>query len=233
MKIVMINGQNHKGSTYHIGRMIIDKLDGENKVTEFFLPKDLNHFCMGCYKCIEDDTACPFYEEKSVILRAVKDADLLVITTPTYCMHVSAPMKTLIDMTFDYWMVHKPRACMFTKRAVVVSTSAGAGTKSAINDVCDALLYLGVPYVVKYGLPVQAMNWDAIADKKKEKINRDTAKIARKLSTDKKPAVGIKTRFLFGMMGMMQKNGWGASPSEKEYWEKQGWLDGKKPWKSG
>ena len=35
----MINGQNHKGSTYHIGKMLADKLGGE--VTEFFLPKDL------------------------------------------------------------------------------------------------------------------------------------------------------------------------------------------------
>jgi len=25
MKIVMLNGQNHKGSTYHIGRQIIDQ----------------------------------------------------------------------------------------------------------------------------------------------------------------------------------------------------------------
>lgn len=26
MKIAMINGQNHKGSTYHIGKMLADKL---------------------------------------------------------------------------------------------------------------------------------------------------------------------------------------------------------------
>ena len=31
MKIVMLNGQNHKGSTYHIGRMIIDKISGETE----------------------------------------------------------------------------------------------------------------------------------------------------------------------------------------------------------
>jgi multimeric flavodoxin WrbA len=79
MKIVMLNGQNHKGSTYHIGRQIIDKIDGKNEVTEFFFPKDLNHFCVGCYKCIEDTTACPYYDEKKVILKAVNYADLLVI----------------------------------------------------------------------------------------------------------------------------------------------------------
>ena len=49
MKIVMLNGQNHKGSSYHIGRQIIDKISGENEITEFFFPKDLDHFCLGCY----------------------------------------------------------------------------------------------------------------------------------------------------------------------------------------
>jgi multimeric flavodoxin WrbA len=82
----------------------------------------------------------------------------LVITTPTYCLHVSAPLKSLIDMTFDYWMVRRPKKCMFSKRAVVVSTSAGAGSKSAIKDVCDALFYLGIPSVTKYGIAVQAMS---------------------------------------------------------------------------
>lgn len=34
MKTVIINGQNHKGSTYHIGKLLADKIGGE--VTEFF-----------------------------------------------------------------------------------------------------------------------------------------------------------------------------------------------------
>ena len=104
MKIVMLNGQNHRGSSYHIGRAVIDRIEGEKEVTEFFFPKDLDHFCLGCYRCIEDAAACPFYEEKKVILDAIDGADLLVVTTPTYCMHVSAPLKAFIDLTFDLWM---------------------------------------------------------------------------------------------------------------------------------
>ena len=46
MRIVMLNGQNHKGSTYHIGRMIADKIPGDNEIREFFFPRDLNHFCI-------------------------------------------------------------------------------------------------------------------------------------------------------------------------------------------
>ncbi|MDD6038487.1 MAG: NAD(P)H-dependent oxidoreductase [bacterium] len=230
MKIVMLNGQNHKGSTYHIGRMIADKVRGDNEIREFFFPRDLNHFCAGCYSCIEDVTACPCYEEKKVILEAVDEADLLIVTTPTYCLHMSAPLKSFFDLTFDEWMSHRPRPSMFKKRAVIVSTSAGASTKSALKDVEDILFYLGIPSITKYGLAVAAMGWDGVSDKKKEKIEADTNRIAKKLSSGKIPHVGVKTRFIFNMMGMMQKNGWSASPVEKAYWEENGWLDNKRPW---
>lgn len=231
MKVVLIHGQNHKGSSYHIGRMIADKIQGVNEITEFFLPRDLNHFCLGCYNCIEDDAKCPFYDEKRKIMDAVEDADVLIFTTPTYCMHASAPMKSFIDLTFTYWMVHRPRKCMFSKRAVVVSTAAGTGMKSAIKDITNTFFYWGVPYIKSYSVAVQAMSWDGVSDKKKAKIEKDTAKLAKKLSSGKKPSVGIKTRFMFKVMGTMQSAGWGSSPVEKEYWEQNGWLGKKRPWK--
>ena len=231
MKIVIIHGQNHKGSSYNIGRMIANKISGEEDITEFFLPRDLNHFCLGCYACIDDDTRCPFYEEKSRIMTAVEAADVLIFTTPTYCMRASAPMKSFIDLTFNYWMVHRPRKCMFTKKAIVVSTAAGSGTKSAIKDITNTLFYCGVPYVLSYGISVQAMNWNAVADKKKEKIEKDTTKLADKVLKKKRVKAGIKTKALFMMMRMMQKMGWGSSDAEKAYWEQKGWLGKGRPWK--
>ena len=230
MKIVMLNGQNHKGSTYAVGRSIADKIEGEKEVTEFFFPKDLDHFCLGCYRCIEDAAACPFYGEKKAILDAVDAADILVVTTPTYCMHVSAPLKSFFDLTFDLWMAHRPMASMFRKKAVIVSTSAGASTRSALKDVEDALFYMGVPEIHKYGLAVQAMNWQQVSGQKKAKIERDTAAIAKKLSSSGAPSVGVKTRAMFRIMGMLQKKGWNSSPVETAYWKERGWLDGKKPW---
>ncbi len=231
MKIILIHGQNHKGSSYHIGRMIADKIQGDKEIIEFFLPRDLNHFCLGCYKCIEGDENCPFFEEKKVIMDKVEAADLLIFTTPTYCMRASAPMKSFLDLTFTYWMSHRPRGCMFTKKAVVISTSAGAGAKTAVKDVETALFYWGVPYVISYGIAVQAMNWDMVSDKKKGKIQKDIIKLAKRLSNDKKPMVGVKTRFIFKMMGMMHSAGFDSSPIEKQYWEKNGWLGKRRPWK--
>ena len=43
MKIVIIHGQSHKGSTYHLARMLAGKIGGE--VKEFFLPMFLPILC--------------------------------------------------------------------------------------------------------------------------------------------------------------------------------------------
>lgn len=231
MKVVLVHGQNHKGSSYHVGHMIVDKLSDVSSVDEFFLPRDLNHFCLGCYQCIEDDTKCPFYEEKRKIMDAVEAADLLVFTTPTYCMRASAPMKSLLDLTFNYWMIHKPRKCMFRKKAVVVTTAAGAGGKSAMKDITNTFLYWGIPYVKTCGMSVQAMNWAGVSEKNKAKLEKATDRLARQISAKKVVRPGLKTKGLFLMMRMMQKAGWGSGEAEKEYWETQGWLEKGRPWK--
>lgn len=229
MRIVLIHGQNHKGSTYHISELLVEQFENSD-IQEFFLPRDLEHFCLGCYKCIENDEECPFFNEKRRIMQAVENADLLIFTTPTYCMHASAPMKSFIDLTFTYWMSHRPRACMFSKKAVVISTAAGKGTKSAIKDISNTLFYWGVPYIKEYGITVQAMSWEQVSKKKKEKIKLDIVKLANSIKK-KKIHIGIKTKFMFNMMRMMQLNDWGSSKIEKEYWRKNGWLDKKRPWK--
>lgn len=53
MQISVINGQNHKASSYTMGRILAEKLTDEGRISEFFLPRDLHHFCLGCYACIE------------------------------------------------------------------------------------------------------------------------------------------------------------------------------------
>ncbi len=231
MKIVMINGQNHKGSTYHIGRLFIDNLSGEKEVKEFFLPSALNHFCIGCYSCIEDETKCPYFSEKNAIMEEVEQADLLVFTTPNYCMAPSAPIKAFIDLTFTYWMSHKPRKSMFYKKAVVISTAAGIGSKQAIKPIKRTLSYWGIPSVKTYGTSVQAMNWNGVTEEKKLKIEKAIKSLAKKILRKGKTPIGFKTKFMFAMFAGMQKSGMGSSITEKEYWEKQGWLGKERPWK--
>ena len=231
MKITMVHGQNHKGSTWHVADELLKNIDADYTLKEFFLPKDLNHFCLGCYACVKSREQCPFWEDKAQLDTALREVDLLIFTTPTYCMMPSAPMKAFIDLFFTNWMSHKPCEEMFAKRAVIISTAAGAGAKKATKPIAEMLLYWGVPKVSRYGLAVNASSWAGVPEKKKAKIAGDMKKLGKKLSAGKKPGIGVRTRFLFRLMAGMQKAGWGAGPEEKAYWQEKGWLNGKKPWK--
>ena len=83
MKIVIIHGQNHKGSTYMAARQLADKIGGEQ--CEFFLPKDFDKPCLGCYTCFHTDlTQCPHYKELEPLMTAMLEADVLIFESPVY-----------------------------------------------------------------------------------------------------------------------------------------------------
>ena len=231
MRITVIHGQNHKGSTWHAADELLKNMGAGCEIREFYLPRELGHFCSGCLACLKSRESCPYWPEKAPIDAALREADLLVFTTPTYCMLPSAPMKAFMDLFFTNWMSHKPCEEMFSKRAVVISTAAGAGAKKAAKPIAEMLLYWGVPKVRRCGLAVNASSWEGMPEKKKAVILRDMKKLAGRLSVTAAPRVGLKTRFLFRLFAGMQKANWGAAPEEKAYWQEKGWLDGGKPWK--
>ncbi|MFA9377982.1 MAG: flavodoxin family protein [Lachnotalea sp.] len=228
MKIVLIHGQNHKGSTYHIGRMLAEKLSGE--ITEFFLPKDFGQFCVGCTNCfMKQEASCPHYENLSPITKAIDEADVLIFASPVYVYHATGSMKTLLDHYGYRWMVHRPEEKMFTKQAVCISTAAGAGMKSTNKDIADSLFYWGVAKIYKYGVAVRATSYEKISSKIKKKIEQKTTTMSNKIkarSGNIKP--GIKTRVLFYIMRMVQKSGWNEVDSL--YWKKKGWTEKQRPW---
>lgn len=203
MKITIIHGQNHKQTTYHIGRLLIDKLGNGNQINEFFLPRDLNQFCMGCYQCIlQDETACPHYNQLESIKKSMLEADLLIFTTPLYCLHASASMKALLDHCFSYFMVHQPKQEMFNKKAVIISASAGSSAKGAIKDIKDSLSYWGISNIYSYTIRSQSMSYMEVKDEKKVKIDNDMKTLASKIIS-RPTKVSIYTKCLFYAMRFM------------------------------
>ena len=128
MKITIIHGQSHKGSTYNIAKILADKLEGE--VQEFFLPRDFNEFCVGCTNCfMKSEDKCPHFEKLKVLTQAIDNADVLIFASPVYVYHVTGAMKNFLDHYGYRWLVHRPDERMFKKQAVCISTAAGGGMK--------------------------------------------------------------------------------------------------------
>lgn len=228
MKIAVIHGQNHKGSTYHIAKMLADNLQGE--VTEFFLPRDFGQFCVGCTNCFQrSEKLCPHYEKLLPITEAIDAADVLIFDSPVYVYHVTGAMKTFLDHYGYRWMVHRPREEMFHKQAVCISTAAGAGMKSTNKDMADSMFFWGVGKIYTYGVAVAATSYDGIEEKQKEKIQKRITALAEKIKKNNgKVTPSIKTKMFFYLMRMLQKKGW--NEVDVAYWKERGWDKGKHPW---
>lgn len=231
MRVLIVNGQNHKGSTYHIGRMIADNLTTENEINEVFLPRDFSDFCCGCTKCfMSDEKLCPHYERLNPITRLIDKADVLIFTSPVYVYHATGAMKALLDHYGYRWMVHRPEEKMFSKQAVVVSTAAGGGMKSTNKDMKDSLSFWGVPKIYSIGTAIRAVSWDKVKPEMKEKLDRKTKRIANKIKHSTiKTRVSLKGYLFFTIMSFANRSGWNKADSE--YWKSKGWTTNKKPWK--
>lgn len=228
MKIVIIHGQSHKGSTYHIAQILSQKIGGE--VKEFFLPRDFGEFCLGCTKCFsESESKCPHYEKLKPITDAIDESDVIILASPVYVYHATGAMKAFLDHYGYRWMVHSPEESMFKKQGVCISTAAGAGMKWTNKDMLDSLFFWGVAKRYQIGVGVAATDWNSVSDKKKNLIEKSTSNIAKKIKQrNGKVKPGLKTKGFFMIMRMMQKNGF--NPRDVEYWKEKGWIDGKKPW---
>ena len=207
--------------------MLADKLGGE--VTEFFLPRDFGEFCCGCTNCfMKGEEKCPHFENP--ITKAVDEADVLILTSPVYVYHCTGSMKAWLDHYGWRWIVHRPEEKMFSKRAVVISTAAGAGMKSTNKDMADSLSFWGIPKIYKIGFGIHATSWSKVSDKMLAKIRKKTDRIAAKLKSDSfEPKVSAKGRMYFTIFHFANKKGW--NPADSAYWQAKGWTEKKRPWK--
>lgn len=228
MKITVIHGQGHQGSTYHIAKQLCDKIGGE--VTEFFLPKDFDCFCKGCTVCfLKGESSCPDYEKLKPITEALDNADVIILASPVYVMHATGAMKSLLDHYGYRYMVHRPEEKMFSKQAVCIATAAGAGMRSTIKDMADSTFFWGCVRTYKLGVAVMETRWEMVKPKIKSKIEKKTDWLAKKiLSRADRINPTIKTRAFFCIMSMLQRNGF--NEADANYWKEKGWSSGKRPW---
>lgn len=229
MKIVLINGTNHKGSTYNIAHNLALKVGGEIK--EFFLPKDFDSLCLGCTTCFaKDEHKCPHYEKLKPLTEALLESDLIILASPVYVYHVTGAMKAFLDHYGYMWMAHRPEEVMFKKQALVVSTAAGAGMKSTNKDMADSLYFWGVAKTYKMGYAVRAVDWNFVTPKLKNKIEKKSNKIAKKIiKRNGKIKPGFKTKAFFFLMHLLERNGW--NQADVDYWKEKGWTGKVRPWK--
>ena len=231
MKIAIIHGQSHEGSTCMAARELANKVGGE--IREFFLPQDFNKPCLGCYTCFKTERSnCPHYKELEPLVTAILDADLLILASPVYVYHATGPMMSFLDHFGTWWMVHRPVPEMSEKQAVAIATAAGGGMKSTARDMADSLEMWGIHKVYRLGLGVQAVSKETIPDKILQKIHRKTDRLACRIRENAgKRGCNRRAKKWVYRMRFAHRH---FPPTEPDYgyWESQNWHGKSRPWRS-
>ena len=133
--------------------------------------------CNGCYKCImEGEEYCPHYDIINPIMDKIRKCDGIIIGSPVYSMNVTALLKNFFDHTA--YLYHRPQ--FFTKKALVIVTTAGAGQKKVADYIDENLKYWGVNNI--YKLHFACGGKDSL---EKDKINKTAKKFARDVESKK------------------------------------------------
>jgi len=235
LKIVVINGNEHHGSTWNSVQLFIEKVSqlSKHEVTEFFLPKDMPNFCIGCFSCfLNGEHTCPHAVSVTPIIKAIEECDLIILSSPVYGFDVTGQMKALLDHLCFMWLSHRPNPKMFNKVGLIVCTTAGAGLYHTSKTLKNSLKFWGVKRIYTYKKAVAALKWNDVSKKNKDDIDKAINIMALKVISTvngiNKLSTPFFTKFMFNLMKvMMKKNNW--NQTDRKHWESLGWLKGNKP----
>ncbi len=238
MKITVINGTEKHGVTHHLKELFLEGFRGCAEITEFYLPKDCPVFCQGCARCIlKGEHTCRDSRYVQAIIQALLRADLIVMTSPAYVMHVPGSMKAFLDHLAYLWMPHRPSPEMFGKRAVIITQCLGAGASSTAKDIKHSLSWWGISSIQVFSERLMGdIFWDRLTEEKRMQLTRKIRLLSEKLARinyeePAKTRPAAKMKFLF--CRMMQKSLYENDPQylDGKYWAEHGWLGKNRPWK--
>lgn len=147
MKYLIINGSPRKKNTYDVIMHAASNLEGDFE--EIHLMEKQIPLCVGCMNCIMiGEDRCPHHDKVQPIVDKIKECDAVIIGSPVYAMNVTSLLKNFIDHTA--YLYHRPQ--FFTKKGLVVVTTAGAGHKKVANYIDETLRHWGVNKVYKIAM---------------------------------------------------------------------------------
>ncbi len=213
MKYLIINGSPRKKNTWAVVKQVKKNLNGEFE--EIQLSKEKIPMCNGCFKCIMDgENKCPHYDLINPIVDKIKNSDGIIIASPVYAMNVTALLKNLLDHTAYFY--HRPY--FFTKKALVIVTTAGAGQKKVAKYIDETLRHWGVNKVHslsfacggKYSLDTN-------------KINKISSEFKKDVESGRLHSPKIMDIIFYAVWRVMSlKND--AIKADKEYWTETGLI---------
>jgi len=166
MKYLIINGSPRTKNTWKIVKQAQKNINGEFE--ELHLIGEKIPLCVGCMKCIFDgEDRCPHFDKVKPIVDKIRECDAMIITSPVYAMNVSGILKNFFDHTA--YLYHRPE--FFTKKALVVVSTAGAGHKKVAKYIDETLRHWGFNRV--YSISMACGGKDFLEEDKIDKVSKN------------------------------------------------------------
>lgn len=147
MKILILNASPRKnGVTARILHEIEESASKKHE-TERVNINELNmKSCIGCLQCRPDKKCVLQYDDAHRVGEMIKNADILIVGTPTYWGNMTGPLKILFDRCvpiFEYIDGSKIKPVQKGKKALIVVASAapfpfnllGSQSKGAVKSL--------------------------------------------------------------------------------------------------
>lgn len=126
MKVLAVCGSPRKGNTQAMLERIMEGAESEGHEGELVLLKDLEiGQCTGCERCRET-SECVIRDDMRGIYPKLREADVIVLGSPSYWDNVSGIMKVFMDRTDPLW--HRKE--LQGKGAVLVGTGSVSAGKA-------------------------------------------------------------------------------------------------------
>ena len=219
-RVVAVNGSPHEGfgNTSQMVAMLGENLAREGfELEEIFLSQYQIGFCTGCATCLESGS-CWVRDDYNSVVRAVLEADAVILASPVYIFNVTAQMKTFLDRSLGYG--HRPRGDW--KPGLALSVSAGHGETWAADYLGQVLRLFGAYPVGKFTAiavgPGEFLGREAVEARAAD-LARDLARAVKE--GRRYPATDQDLRYWHFMSNLIKENR-DLMAADYEHWQELG-----------
>lgn len=214
MKYLIINGSPRRKNTYDVIKQAISNLEGDFE--EIHLIEKQIPMCVGCTNCIMiGEDSCPHRDKVQPIVEKIKECDAVIVGSPVYAMNVSSLLKNFIDHTA--YLYHRPQ--FFTKKGLVVVTTAGAGQKKVATYIDETLRHWGVNKVYKI-----AMACGGKESLETSKIDKEAKKFGKDVESNKLHNPKFGDIIFFNVWRAMAVSN-NSIEADKKFWKNTGLIN--------
>ncbi len=223
MNIVIIHGSMRKGNTYSLTQEAAGRLRGREGVSirEFSVRELALPFCESCHACFSTgEEFCPHRDAMAPVIEAIEGCDGLIVSGVVYSLHLNAAAKNLIDHLSYYF--HRPR--LFDKKALIITTTAGAAEKRIAKYLRAVLGHWGVGYIQSLSCKIQT-NPFSLTEKQRKAVEKAADAFYDAVSQNKTTPPTFESVAVHNAFRAMSTSPGGPSERDKAYWGECGFAE--------